>query len=133
MALAQEERKVLLFATASDEKNNLDLQGKEVTSLTVDKDSREKVEFSKTVKIDGEPPRPGAYYRLNVMFMIGKKSRSSDLYFSEDLPRGTRVMTVRATGKFQAFVSNIGGKTLVKPRRVDLVLYEATVVLPRPK
>jgi hypothetical protein len=131
--VAQEERKVFLFAAAGDEQNNQDLQGKAIASLVLDRDSREPVEFAKTLRIDGDPPKAGSYYRLGVTFTIAKKARASDLYFSEDLPRGTRVMAVKHVGKFQASISKIGGKTLVKDRKVDLVSYEATVLLPRPK
>lgn len=131
-SLAQEERKVLLFAAANDEQNNQDLQGRGFT-LVLDRDSREKVDIPKTAKLDIDPPKPGSYYRLGVTFTINKRTRGSDLYFSEDLPRGTKVIAVKHVGKFQASLGSIGGKTLVKPRKVDLVSYEATVVLPRPK
>jgi hypothetical protein len=131
-ALAQE-KSILILVPSSDGPNNADLQGRDVTSLTIDKEHREKMELAKAEKLDGAPPPVGTYHQLVVNFMSGRKSRVSDLFFSEDLPKGTKIVGVKQRGKTLAHVSSIGGKTLVRPKKMEMFVYEATAVLPRLK
>jgi hypothetical protein len=131
--LQAQEKKVLILVESGDERNNQDLMAGGGTRVAVDREGKDEVELTKLVKGDAEPPPAGVYFRQVVTFTTGKKSRTSDVMFSEVLPKGTKVMSVTAKGKFQASTASVNGKTLVKPKKNEYVLYEAIVVLPRLK